>query len=179
MHKNARITQHFGADALRLLCVPGGRHQYHWRRRPIANNRKTCTINMGVAGCNPTVGAKRVENDVKAIQKRVPFTSKCSQKRWRLGLRPRPSNSEGESFRPLPVWHAELKMVLRLFKNGFHLHPNNKGERPKPSTLASLTRKIENGVNAITLFKNGLHSLPIAPKSQKRWWLRLRPRPPQ
>ena len=34
--EKARITQHFGAHALRLLCVPGGRHQYHWRRRPIA-----------------------------------------------------------------------------------------------------------------------------------------------
>ena len=30
----------------------------------------------------------------------------------------------------------------------------------------------------LRLFKNGLHSLPIAPKSQKRWWLGLRPRPP-
>ena len=30
----------------------------------------------------------------------------------------------------------------------------------------------------LTLFKNGLHLLPIAPKSKKRWWLGLRPRPP-
>ena len=82
------------------------------------------TITVGVAGCKPAVGAKRVENDVKAIQKWVPFTSKCTQKRWWLGLRPRPPNSEGERFRPLPVWHTELKMVLRRFKNGFHLHPN-------------------------------------------------------
>ena len=33
-------------------------------------------------------------------------------------------NAKEKRFRPLPVWHAELKMVLRLFKNGFHLHPN-------------------------------------------------------
>ena len=46
---------------------------------------------------------------VNAIQKWVPFTPKCSQKGWRLGLRPRPSNSEGERFRRLPVWHAEGK----------------------------------------------------------------------
>ena len=30
------------------------------------------------------------ENGVKATQKWVSFTTKCSQKRWRLGLRPRP-----------------------------------------------------------------------------------------
>ena len=65
--EKARITQHFGAHALRFLCVPGGRQQYHWRRRPIANNRKTLPITMWVAGCKPTGGAKRVENDVKAI----------------------------------------------------------------------------------------------------------------
>ena len=74
-------------------------------------------------------------------------------------------NSEGERFRPLPVWHSELYIVLRLFKNGFHLHPNAPksvggwGSAPDPpiaresgrapSALASLTRKIENGVNAI------------------------------
>ena len=69
--------------------------------------------------------AKRVENGVYAIQKWVPFTPKCSQKRWRLGLRTRPLNySEGERFWRLPVWHAKLKMVLTLFKNGSHSHPN-------------------------------------------------------
>ena len=97
--EKAQITQHFGAHALRLLCVPGGRHKNHWRRRPILNYRKALLL-WGVAGCKPAVGAKRVENDVNAIQKCVPFTSKCSQKRWRLGLRPRPPNSEGERFRP-------------------------------------------------------------------------------
>ena len=60
------------------------------------------TITMGVAGCKPAMGAERVENDVKTIPKWIPFTSKCSQKRWRLGFRPRPPNSEGECFRPLP-----------------------------------------------------------------------------
>ena len=39
----------------------------------------------------------QVENGVNAIQKWVPFTPQCSQKRWRLGLRPRPPNSYGAS----------------------------------------------------------------------------------
>ena len=74
--------------------------------------------------CRHAVGAKRVENGVNAIQKWVPFTPKCSKKHWRLGLRPRPSNSEGERFWHLPAWQAELRMVLTLFKNGFHSHQN-------------------------------------------------------
>ena len=75
--EKARITQHFGAHALRLLCVPGGRHQYHWRRRPIAAS---------------------------------------------------------------PQWAPkELKMMLRLFRKGFHSHPNAPksvggwGSAPDPS----------------------------------------------
>ena len=54
---------------------------------------------------------------VKAIQKWVPFTSKCSQKRLRLGRRPRPPNSKGERFRPFQIWHAEteLKIFFYLF----------------------------------------------------------------
>ena len=67
---------------------------------------------------------RRVGEGDNGIQKWVPFTPKCSQKRWRLGLRPRPSNSEEERLWRSPVWHAELKVVLTLFKNGFHLHPN-------------------------------------------------------
>ena len=48
------------------------------------------TISMGAAGCRPAVGAKIIEIGVNAIQKWVQFTPKCSQKRWWLGLRPRP-----------------------------------------------------------------------------------------
>ena len=58
------------------------------------------------------------ENGVKAIQKWVPFTTKCSQKGWRLmGLRPRP--------------------------------PIARESGREPLALASLTRKIENSVDAI------------------------------
>ena len=45
----------------------------------------------------------RVENGVNAIQKWVPFTPKYSKKRWRLGLRPRPPNSNGDRLQRLPV----------------------------------------------------------------------------
>ena len=73
--EKACIIQHFGAHALRLLCVSGDRHQYHWRRRPIANNRKTLLL-------------------------------------W---------GSQAAS----PQWAPkELKMMLRLFRKGFHSHPN-------------------------------------------------------
>ena len=95
-------------------------------------------ITMRVAGCKPTVCAKRVENYVKAIQKRVPFTSKCSQKRWRLGLRPRP--------------------------------PIARESGRTPSALASLTRKIENGVNAIQKRAPCIYSqLLQSPKSVGDW----------
>ena len=40
----------------------------------------------------------RVENGVDAIQKWVPFTPKCPQTRWQLGLRPRPLNVRESSF---------------------------------------------------------------------------------
>ena len=85
--EKARITQHFGAHALRLLCVPGCRSM----QAPVA-------LAAAPHRCKPTEGAKRVENDVKAIQKRVPFTSKCSQKCWRLGLRPRPPIARESAF---------------------------------------------------------------------------------
>ena len=48
----------------------------------------------------PAVGAKRVQNVVNAIEKWVPFTPKFSQRRWLLGLCPRPPNSDGERLRP-------------------------------------------------------------------------------
>ena len=50
---------------------------------------------------------------------------------------PSPDN-KGERFRRLSVWHVKLKMVLKLFKNGFHLLSNTPkkrwrlGLRPKP-----------------------------------------------
>ena len=40
------------------------------------------------------------------------------------GAPPQTPNSEGERFWRLPVWHAELEMVLPLFKNGFYSHQN-------------------------------------------------------
>ena len=56
------------------------------------------TISMGAAGCRPAVGAKIIEIGVNAIQKWVQFTPKCSQKRWRLGLRPRPPIARDSAF---------------------------------------------------------------------------------
>ena len=50
---------------------------------------------------------RRVGKGVSGIQKWVPFTPKCSQKRWRLGLRPRLSNSEGGRLWRLPIRNAE------------------------------------------------------------------------
>ena len=68
----------------------------------------------------------------------VPFTSKCSQKRWRLGLRPRP--------------------------------PIARESGRTPSALASLTRKIENGVNAIQKRAPCIYSqLLQSPKSVGDW----------
>ena len=67
---------------------------------------------------------RRVGKGFNGIPKWVPFTPKCSQKRCWLGLRSRPSNSEAERIWRLPARHAELKVILTLFKNGFHLHPN-------------------------------------------------------
>ena len=58
-------------------------------------------------------GRQKSENGVNAIQKWVPFTPKC-----------RPPNSKRERHRRLPVWHAELKMVLTVFRNGFYSHLN-------------------------------------------------------
>ena len=114
-----------------------------WGSTPDPNSERECRRRApsALASLSRTVG-----NGVNAIQKWVPFTPKCSQKRWRLGLRPIPPNSEGERLRRLPVWHTELKMVLTLFKNGFYLHPNAPksvggwGSTPDPpSALASLT----------------------------------------
>ena len=85
-----------------------------------------------------------VENDVKAIQKWVPFTPICSQKRWRLGPRPRPSIAR-ESGRA-------------------------------PSAFASLTQKIENGVNTSKIASIYSQLLP-SPKSVSGC-MGLRPIPP-
>ena len=68
-----------------LMCVRC-RHQYHWRQRPVVDYWKVVLL----WDRRRAVGAKRVENGVNAIQKWVPFTPKCSQKLWRLGLRSRP-----------------------------------------------------------------------------------------
>ena len=56
---------------------------------------------------------RRVENGVKAIQKWVPFTPKCSQKRWRLGLRPRPPIARESGRAPLA-----LASLTRKIENG-------------------------------------------------------------
>ena len=72
---------------------------------------------MGVAGCKPELGAKRVENNDKAIQKWVPFTSKCSQKRWRLGLRPRPLIARESGRAP-----SALASLTQKIENGVFLH---------------------------------------------------------
>ena len=41
------------------------------------------------------------------------------------GVQPQtPSNSKGARFWRVSVWHVDLNVVLKLFKNGFHLHPN-------------------------------------------------------
>ena len=88
-----------------------------------------------------------------------------------------------------PQWvPKELKMALSLFKNGSHLYPNAHksvggwGSAPDPSiitrgaplALASLTRRIENVVNAIEKW------VPFGPKcSWKSWRLGLRPADPR
>ena len=64
----------------------------------------------GAPGRAPSMLAsltRRVENNINAIEKWVPFSPKCSQKLWRLGLCPRPTNSEREHLRRLPVWPVE------------------------------------------------------------------------
>ena len=107
------------------IRVSGGGRQYHWRQRPVVNYRKALLLNLGpqAAGLQWTPRELKMHG-VNAIQKWVPFTPKCSQKRLRLGLLPRLLNySEGERLWRLPVWHAKLKIVLTLFKNGFHSHP--------------------------------------------------------
>ena len=92
------------------MCV---RRQYHWRRAPSWITKRHYVYYYGATGgCRHAVGAKIVENGVNAIQKWVPFTPKCSQKRWRLGIRPRPPKSEGERFRCLPC------SLIRRVENG-------------------------------------------------------------
>ena len=101
-----------------------------WRQAPVkltAASRRELpkdTLTMRAAGCMPAVCARIVQNVVNAIEKWVPFTPKFSQRRWLLGLRPRPPNSERDRLRRLPVLHAELKMVLTQFKIEFHSHSN-------------------------------------------------------
>ena len=126
---------------------------------------------MGVAGCKPTVGAERVENDVKAIQKRVPFTSKCSQKRWRLGLRPRPSNSEGgERFLALASLTRRVENGVKAIQKLGSIYTQITRESGRtPSTLASLTRKMKM-VLTLLLKMGSIHSqLLQSPKSVGGW----------
>ena len=158
--------------------------------------------NYGAAGCGPTVGAKRVENGVNVIQKWVPFTPKCSQKRWRLGLRPRPLiYSEEERLWRLPIWHAKLKIYYYFIIIILHLitHPTKCDTNSKVHALSEknnseqvrlqvfrksrwTNRQVpqfdrqliptENGVNAIQKW------VPFTSKcSQKRWRLRSAPDP--
>ena len=103
----------------------------------------------------------------------VPFTPEC-----------RPPNSKGEPHRRLPVWHAELKMVLTVFRIGFYSHPNapksvgDWGSAPDPqiareSAFGACQSACQSGINAIQKW------VPVTPKcSQKRWRMGLRPRPP-
>ena len=81
------------------------------------------TISMGAAGCRPAVGTKRIENGVNTIQNGFYLHPNALKSVGGWGSTPDP-NSEEERLRRLPVCHAELKMVLTLFKRGFHLHPN-------------------------------------------------------
>ena len=138
---------------------------------------------MEVASCKLTVGTKRVENDVKAIQKRVPFTSKCSQKRWRLGLHPRPPNSEGERFRPLPCLTRRVengvkaiqkwvpftpKCSQKRWRLGLHPRPPIARESGgTPPGLASLIWKIENGVDAIQKWASFTPNCSQVPKARE------------
>ena len=111
---------------------------------------------MGVAGCKPELGAKRVENDDKAIQKWVTFTSKCSQKRWRLGLRPRPliARESGRAPSALASLTPKIGNGVNTFQKMDSIHsqllpsPKSVGgwgsapekQRKTLSDLASLTR---------------------------------------
>ena len=97
---------------------------------------------MGVAGCKPELGAKRVENNDKAIQKWVPFTSKCSQKRWRLGLRPRPliARESGRAPSALASLTRKIENDINTFQKWIPFTPNcsqsqkrgRLGLRPRP-----------------------------------------------
>ena len=75
-----------------------------WRQAPVkltAAPRRELpkdTLTMRAAGCMPAVSAKRVQNVVNAIEKWVPFTPKFSQRRWLLGLRPRPPIARESAF---------------------------------------------------------------------------------
>ena len=75
-----------------------------------------------------------------------------------------------------PQWAPkELKMVLTLFKNGFHLHPNalksigGWGSAPDPNSEGERLRRLPvchaELKKVSTLFKNEFHLHPNAPKS--------------
>ena len=174
--------------------MPGGRRQYHWRRRPVVNYRKTLLLCGPQASC-PQWAPKELktsltlikngfhlhqnflkgvgvggwgsapdppiarESALGACQSDMPSWKWC-QRNSKMGSihtqmlpkalatgappqTPPTPHSKGERFRRLSVWHVELKMVLKLFKNGFHLHPNTPksvggwGSAPDPPPIAT------------------------------------------
>ena len=106
-------------------------------RCPIVNYRKALLL-WGSQASGPHWAPIDLKVMLKLIQKWVPFTSKCSYiKALAAGAPPQ-----------TPPFIAK--------ESGFRL-------------LLSLTRRVENGVIILRLFKNGFHLHPNAPKSVGGW----------
>ena len=127
---------------------------------------------MGVAGCKPAVGAKRVENDVEAIQKWVPFTPKFSQNSWRLGLHPRPSiaRESGRAPSALASLTRKIENSVNAIQKWVPFTPNC-SQVPKalvagapPQTLPPIARESAFALASLTCRREG-RQFPSSPRA--------------